>query len=138
MNVEISRLIEQYEKPGSFNRAPFTQEMQARAERELGVALPEQFLAFLECYGHGGLNGFEVLGVGSDGSIIFLEETLEYRPYGLPTNLVAIENCDEWLECIDCDTGKVVSWSIDGATMPSFPCFDDFLIDRIENAIDNM
>ena len=103
-----------------------------------GVSLPEQYLAFLDGYGRGGLDGLEILGVGLDGSIAFLDETLEYREFGLPSNLVAIENCDEWLECIDCDSGEVVSWDMGGEIIPTSPSFDDFLMDRIENAIENL
>ena len=138
MNKAIAELIERYERPKSFNHAAFTPEMQERVRVELGVTLPEQYLTFLESYGHGGLDGFEILGVGLDGSVIFLDETLEYREFGLPGSLVVIENCDEWLECIDCNTGEVVSWDMGGETIPSFPSFDDFLMDRIENAVENM
>ena len=138
MDRVITELIERYERPKSFNYAAYTPDMQERVRVELGVSLPEQYLAFLGSYGHGGLDGFEVLGVGLDGSVIFLDETLEYREFGLPNNLVVIENCDEWLECIDCNTGEVVSWDMSGEVMPSFPSFDDFLLDRIENAVENM
>ena len=41
-------------------------------------------------------------------------------------------------QCLDCDNGEVVSWSLDGDIVPTAPTFDDFLLDEIENAIDNM
>lgn len=138
MNDEIVKLIEEYQKPKSFNHAPFSKEERARAQQELGVDLPEEYVAFLNRYGHGGLDGFEILGVGLDGSNIFLQATIDYRKHGLPKNLVVIEDCDEWLECLDCDTGEVVSWSMDGDIAPTAPNFDDFLLEEIDNAVDNM
>jgi hypothetical protein len=137
MNDKITELIETYQRPNSFNHAPFTEKEKAHAQQELGVTLPEEYVAFLDRYGDGGLDGFEIFGIGLDGSNIFLQATLDYRKYGLPKNLVVIEDCDEWLECLDCDTGAVVSWSMDGDILPTAPTFDDFLLDKINNAIDN-
>ena len=41
-------------------------------------------------------------------------------------------------QCLDCDNGEVVSWSMNSDIVPTAPTFDDFLLDEIENAIDNM
>ena len=79
-----------------------------------------------------------LLGVGLDGSMAFLEETLDYRKYGLPHNLLAVENCDEWLYCLDCDTGEVVSWSQVDGVLPGYPSFGDFLLQDLEDAIENL
>lgn len=138
MNDNISQLIDRYQRPNSFNHAPFTDEERGNAQSKLGVALPDQYVTFLERYGHGGLDGFEILGMGLSGKNIFLEKTLEYRSFGLPRHLVVIENCDEWLECLDCETGEVVSWNMNDGIVRTFASFDDFLKDRIGNAIDNM
>ncbi len=135
---KIIELIKKYQRPTSFNHAPFTVKEKTHAQQELGVTLPKEYVAFLDRYGHGGLDGFEILDIGLDGSNIFLEATLEYRKHGLPKNLVVIENRDEWLECLDCDNGEVVSWSMNSDIVPTAPIFDDFLLDEIENAIDNM
>ena len=85
----------------------------ALAEEELGISIPSQYLWFLKTYGHGGLNGIETLGVGKNKKLIFKDETLKYRTYGLPHNLIVIENCDEWVYCIDSLNGKVKMWSRD-------------------------
>lgn len=71
---------------------------------------------------------------------IFAEETEEYRPDGLPDGLVAVENCDEWLYCIDCSNGKVVSWSPydDDGVVEVYEDFDSYLLDRFNDAIENM
>lgn len=70
--------------------------------------------------------------------MLFLDATLRYREYGLPSNLLVVENCDEWLYCLDCDNGEVVFWSqIDGVRR-EYPSFDDFLIQDLEGVIANL
>ena len=49
-----------------------------------------------------------------------------------------MENCDEWLYCLDCDTGEVVSWSQADGVLPGYPSFDDFLLQDLEDAIENL
>lgn len=137
MNKQIVDLITQNGKDDAFNKVAPTQAMLDEAQSELGFPVPEQFLEYLNTYGHGGF-GFEILGIGFDGSIAFLEETLEYREEGLPANLLVVENCDEWLYCIDADTGEVASWSFDEEPCVEFPSFDDFLLSRLNDAIENL
>lgn len=137
MNKQITDLIAQNGKDDAFNKVVPTQAMLDEAQAELGFPIPEQFLEYLNTYGHGGF-GFEILGIGLDGSIAFLEETLEYREEDLPANLLVVENCDEWLYCIDADTGEIVSWSIDEEPCVEFPSFDDFLLSRLEDAVENL
>ena len=137
MNIQINDLITRFEDKGSFTKVAPNQEMLAEVEEKLGFSVPEQFLEYLKAYSHGGI-GFEILGIGFDGSISFLEETLEYREDDLPKNLLVVENCDEWLYCIDVNTGEVVSWSIDEDPRIEYPCFDDYLIDRLNDAIENL
>lgn len=137
MNKQIEAAISQYGENGSFTKVAPTQEMLAEAQQKLGFPMPEQFVEYLNAYGHGGI-GFEVLGVGFDGTMFFLDETLEYREDGLPDNLLVVENCDEWLYCIDADTGEVVSWYFDDDPSVDYSCFDDYLLDRLNNAIENL
>ena len=138
MNSKLTNLIAQYEQDGDFTHAAPTKDMLAAAERLLGVTIPRQFVEFLQEYSYGGIGGVTILGVGLDGSMAFLEETLDYRKYGLPHNLLAVENCDEWLYCLDCDTGEVVSWSQVDGVLPGYPSFDDFLLQDLEDAIENL
>lgn len=137
MNKKIMDLISQNGKDDAFSKMAPTQAMLDEVQTKLGFPVPEQFLEYLNTYSHGGF-GFEILGIGLDGSIAFLEETLEYREDGLPENLLVVENCDEWLYCIDVDTDEVVSWYIDEEPCADFLCFDDFLLSRLEDAIENM
>lgn len=104
--------IKKYEVKGDFNYASVTDDMISDAE--------------------------EILGVGLTGKMIFVESTLEYRADELPGNLVVIENVDEWLMCLDCDTGKVVSWDFTGYIKEEYDSFDDYLMDQMNNAIENI
>ena len=137
MNSQINDLITRFGDKGFFTKVAPTQEMLAEVKEKLGFSVPEQFLEYLKIYSHGGI-GFEILGIGFDGSISFLEETLEYREDGLPNNLLVVENCDEWLYCIDVNTGEVVSWSIDEDPSVEYPSFDSYLVDRLNDAIENL
>jgi len=60
------------------------------------------------------------------------------RAEGLPENLIVIENADEWLYCIDASTGKVVSWDMSGFIKEEYDSSDDYLIDQMNDAIENM
>ena len=92
----------------------------------------------LNCLSHGGIGGVEILGIGFDGSLAFVEETMDYREEGLPENLIVVKNVGEWLYCLDCNTGKVVSWSIDDDVKPEFDSFDEFVIAEFKDAIENL
>ena len=104
MNDIILNTIKKYEVKGDFNYASVTDDMISDAEEILGVKLPNQYVDYIKMFGHGGIAGVEILGVGLTGKMIFVESTLEYRADELPGNLVVIENVDEWLMCLDCDT----------------------------------
>ncbi len=138
MNSQIIEMIKKYEQPGDFNHAFVSDEMILEAESALGVKLPEQYIAFLKMYGHGGIGGIETIGVGLTGRLIFVDTTLEYREEELPDNLIVIENVDEWLTCIDSNTGTIVSWDFTGYIKEDYSCFDEYLIDQMNSAIENM
>ena len=138
MKESILTIINQYKEADDFSYTEVPDEMISAAEKELSLTLPEQYVEFLKTYGHGGIGGISTLGVGLDGSMVFVEETLDYRNDGLPLNLVIIENEDEWIYCIDSITGKVVSWDISGYIKEEFDCFDDYLLAQMQDAIENL
>lgn len=108
------------------------------AEQALDFEIPESYLWFLKKYGHG-VFFFELLGYSLTGNFLFVSETLKQRENGLPENLMVIENCDEYVVCINTNNGNIVSWSHydnDGMIVKQ-TCFEDYFIDCIENAIDN-
>lgn len=137
---KIVTLIEQNEEV--FNNAflrrfPSEDELQT-AEDILGLKIPEDYKWFLQKYGHGGFF-FEFLGYGLNGKAMFVEETLKQREYGLPLDLLVIENCDEYVVCINVNSGNVVSWSRsdnDGGIKME-DSFLAYFLDCVENAIDN-
>ena len=138
MNEMIIETIRKYEVPGDFTHTAVSSKMIATAEHVLKIKLPEQYIAFLKMFGHGGIGGLEVLAFGLTGRMIFVDTTIEYRDEGLPHNLVVIENVDEWLTCIDCNTGKIVSWDFSGYIKEDYPTFDDYLLDQMNSIIENM
>uniref|UniRef100_UPI004056903C SMI1/KNR4 family protein n=1 Tax=Agathobacter sp. TaxID=2021311 RepID=UPI004056903C len=118
-------------------RFPTEKEL-SEAKDQLGFNIPDEYVWFLKTYGHGGFF-FEFLGYGINGNAILVEKTLYERKFGLPTELLVIENCDEYVVCIDSSTGKVVSWSKhdkDGVIVVAND-FYEYFMDRVENAIAN-
>lgn len=138
MNNKILKMIKEYEQVGDFTHATVTDDMISEAEQILNVKLPKQYISFLKLFGHGGIGGIETIGVGRTGRLIFVDTTMDYREEDLPGNLVVIENVDEWLNCIDCNTEKVVSWDFDGYIKVDYECFDDYLTNQMESAIENI
>lgn len=138
MNKQIEEIIKSYEKAGDFNYASVTDDVILSAEKILKLKLPDQYVDYIKKYGHGGICGLEIIGVGLTGKMIFVDTTLEYRKEGLPNNLVVVENVDEWLTCIDCNNGKIVTWDFTGYIKDDYDCFDDYLLDQIREAIDNL
>lgn len=108
------------------------------AKEQLGFDIPDEYVWFLKTYGHGGFF-FEFLGYGKNSAAILVEKTLHERKFGLPMELLVIEDCDEYVVCLDRVTGKVASWSKhdkDGVIAIA-DNFYKYFIDRIENAIEN-
>ena len=84
-------------------------------EVNLNVNLPESYKNFLRKYGYGAAYGREVLGCGKSEVPSVVAETLRFRKLGLSEQYVVIQNCDEWIYCLD--TGNieneecpVISW----------------------------
>ena len=138
MNDTIRKLIKQNETPGDFTYAKFSDAELELAQRELNLTLPLQYVQFLRTYGHGGICGVCTDGVGLDGSLVFLENTIEYRSEGLPEHLIVIENADEWLYCLDAISGKVVSWDMSGYIKDEYESFDEYLVGQMRDAIENL
>ena len=88
---ELYAFVKKYESIGDFTYADVTDEMLNGVERGLNIKIPEEYKRFLKEFGHGGIGGLEILGVGKNGSLIFEKETLKYRAYGLPAELIVIE-----------------------------------------------
>ena len=139
MYSSIIELIKEYENKGDFTYTYVEDSVLFLTEAELGIKLPIEYVWFLKSYGHGGLDGIETLGVAKNKRLVFKDETIKYRALGLPSNYIVIENCDEWIYCIDSMSGKVVMWSLNAKGVDeAYNSFIDYLKDRIEDAIENM
>lgn len=58
---------------------------------------------------------------------------MRYRQRGLPQTLIVIENCGEWVYCINSETCTIVSWSED-LIKEEYSDFDSYLLDRFSDA----
>ena len=86
------------------------------------------------------MDGIEILGVAKNGRVVFVDTTLKLRELGMPQNLIVIEECDEWVYCIENESQSIVSWAIeDGNTYrEAYQDFETYLQDRVNDAIENL
>lgn len=138
MNNEIKQLVEAHVEDALFTYASPTEEAIRNSQDKLALTLPDQYLEYLETYGHGGIGGVEILGFGLDGSAVFVDETLEQRGLGLRKDLVVVEDVDEWVYCIDCGSEKIISWSPVDGERAAFNSFDEFVLSEFSDAIENL
>ena len=136
MQKEIEKFIKENIKKSGFFTGGISEEKVRKVEELLNVCLPKEYKWFLRKYGYGGVYGVLILGWGkSDKDIPIVEETVRFRRLGLPSNFIVIENCDEWVYCINCDDGRICMWS---SWDPNFDYlysdFYDFLINRFSSA----
>ena len=140
MKNKIIQLIENNEEvfEGAFLMRFPTDEELTDAEKKLGIAIPEEYVWFLKTYGHGGFF-FEFLGFGLNGSAIFVNKTIHEREFGLPKELLVIEDCDEYVYCIDTVSREIVSWSKhdNDRVIKVADSFYEHFLDNIDNAIEN-
>lgn len=115
MKEKVINTIKEYSEDGNFIGEVSNDEIISVAEKELGLNLPEEYKWFIKNYGQGGIGGVQILGVQILGvskvnRSMFRDVTVDYRNYSLPNNLIVVENCDEWLYCLDTNTEKVIAW----------------------------
>ncbi len=135
--IEMIKNNEKVFKDAFLMRLPTDEEL-ADAENVLGLQIPEEYVWFLKTYGHGGFF-FELLGYGLNGDAIFVTKTLHEREFGLPKELLVIEDRDEYVHCIDTISKQIVSWSKydnDGIIKVA-DNFYKYFLDNIDNAIEN-
>lgn len=140
MKKKIIKMIEENKdvfENAFLKRYPTDVELE-EAEKVLGIKIPQEYVWFLKKYGHGGFF-FEYLGYGLNGKALFVDETLRKRKYGLPNTLLVIESCDEYVICIDTESGEIVSWSNydrDGILKRAAD-FYEYFMECVDNAIEN-
>lgn len=139
MNEKLYSRIKKIEEKGDFTHALITDDLVKEVEEKLNLELPAQYKDFLGNFSHGGIGGLEILGVGNNNRLVFVETTLKYREYGLPVNLIVIENCVEWLYCVNANDGRIVMWTNGSKEVnTAYNDFDEYLEDRIQDVLENM
>lgn len=139
MLKEFFKLLAQYERCGDFTYTEVNEDMLSEVEKRLGTRIPSEYGVFLKTFGHGGIGGIEVLGVGKNGTVIFENETLKHRAQGLPNELIVIENCDEWLYCINSIDERTVMWAPEVEKYSNaYDSFEEYLQDRLNDVLENM
>lgn len=134
----LYNVIKENESKGDFTYAKVTESMLNEAEAQLGIKLPSAYRWFLTNFGQGGIGGIEVLGFGKNGKMVFVDETIKFRSYGLPQDVVLIENCDEWVYCIQSQNGKVGMWAPgDTKCKEIYENFEAYLLDRVNDIVEN-
>lgn len=134
---KIKEIISTYENDKDFSYTKPTQKMLSDAQKRLGIKLPNDFLWFLNTYGSGGIQ-FDIFGVVKD-QLEFVEETERYRKLGMPKNLLVIQNCDEWVDCVNADNGVIVKWSQGfGIAETQYGSFCEYFLDELEDSIENL
>ena len=115
-----------------------------KIEKELNTQLPESYKWFLRHYGYGGINGVFIQGVGLDNSLQVVNATRNLREYGLPKNLVVIENMDEYVYCLDTsqmanNECPIIDWDQSiGIGEEQYDNLYSYLFDRFNDAIENL
>ncbi|MHC1686085.1 MAG: SMI1/KNR4 family protein [Clostridiaceae bacterium] len=108
-------------------------------EESLKVKFPSSYKWFLKNYGFGGMFGVEILGCGKAELPSVIRETERYRKLGLDNRYIVIQNCDEWVHCLDLETVEnddceVISWDrINGLRHKVSGSFYEFLITSFED-----
>ena len=144
MNKEdVKRILLDYEEEFFFTGG-VSAELIMEIENELDVKLPESYKWFLSHYGYGGINGVLIQGVGLDRSLQVVNATCSLREYGLPENLVVIENMDEYVYCLDASQMNnnecpIVDWDqSNGIGKKRYNNLYCYLYDRFNDAIENL
>lgn len=130
-------LIRRYEECYDFTHTKVTDQMIKDAETELHVHLPESYVRFLKKYGQGGFLVFAVLGYREDGAPVFVDATEDYRlQFGLPVDLIVIEEAAHGLYCIQQKNGKIIYWPYaEKKITPAYNNFSEYLKARILEAV---
>lgn len=136
MNKQIRRFIEEYRSGDEiFTTGGATKAQIADAENRLDVRLPEEYTEYLSECGLLMAFGFELHGIGLNGSAAFVEDTLRLREKGLEKQYIVIRNVGEYVDCLDSVTGKISTWdSTDPTHNMIYNSFDEYLLDNLVEA----
>lgn len=110
-------------------------------EKELNVKFPNSYKWFLKNFGQGGIYGINILGSSNGIFTNVIKETKRNRKYyKLKNEYVVIENCDEYVYCLDTNNMAnnecpvVFFEKVTGIIEPRNENFLQFLFERILDA----
>lgn len=111
-------------------------------ENNLNVKLPDSYKWFLKTFGYGFIYGVEILGYDKTTPPSVVTETQDYRKYGLPNEYVVIEDCDEFVYCLDTSKMEnnecpVISWDMQNLILFEEKNFIRFYFRELLNMKDN-
>jgi hypothetical protein len=90
---------------------------------------------FLSNYGMLLGYGVEILGCGKNGISSLVSQTKRFREYGLPNHYLVIRNVDEWVYCLDNNTGTVSSWDRNHKTfLKCSDSLENYILVELEDA----
>lgn len=98
---ELAKLIEENQEDELDFTGGVDENKIKSIEVGLQIELPNSYKWFLRTYGKGGVLGVDILGFGKIVPPSVTSQTEIYRKSGLPLEYVVIENCDEFLYCLD-------------------------------------
>ncbi|MGY5611793.1 SMI1/KNR4 family protein [Vibrio brasiliensis] len=110
-------------------------------EKEIGLSLSHSYKWFLTEFGALDIFGEEkILGISKDDSFSSLQKTIEYWEKGLPRYCIVIQDCDEWIYCLNTnklkkDEMSIVSWDLEeGLSGELWSDFGKFLMETLIEA----
>lgn len=136
MNNEIRKFIKEYnEDDDIFTTGGASQELISAAEEELDIKFNDEYIEYLSECGLLMAFGFELNGIGLDGSASFVKDTMRFRKTGLEKHYVVVRNVDEFIECLNLNTGEISSWdSVDPTHNIIYDSFDEYLLENLKEA----
>ena len=110
-----------------------------RTEALLNLEFPEDFRHFLLKYGSGGMGSFTFMGIEAgkedERTFTLVLVTLKYRDQGLPEYLAVIEYEGDFVTCINCEDGSIVTWSWFGKkeVCKTSDSFEAYFMEKLED-----
>ena len=108
-------------------------------ESDLGLCLCNSYKEYLRKYGFIMGYGLEINGCGLNGESQLVQDTVRFRQYSLPHNLLVMSDLGEYVYCLDNENEEVFCWYRDDCSSESEGCnLETFILDRLEDGKDNM
>lgn len=112
-----------------------TDEAISDMEKILGLEFSTEIRTYLYQYGIIIGYGVEILGGGKNGESSLVRETKRFREFGLSEEYIVIRNSDEWIYCLNNNSGIVSSWDrIEKTHSTKANTFEQYILDELIEA----